>query len=128
MGNLSENQTLQHLYSGLASPRGMYGRSPLSRVASRSSSPVLSACHSPKLLPKPKLAVEILPYSDIPTPLMTPTEFSESPMNLRMINKKLESLSRNRNGQLPILEHLLSEEGSRPLSLGALSRLPIFQK
>lgn len=53
---------------------------------------------------------------------MTPTEFSESPMNLRMINKKLESLSRNRNGQLPILEHLLSEEGSRPLSLGKLAR------
>ena len=118
---LSENQTLQHLYLGLASPRGLYGRSPLSRMASRSSSPVPSACPTPKLHPnhlKPKLAVEIMPYSDIPTPLMTPSKFAESPLNLGMINKKLESLSRNRNGQLPILEHLLCEEGSRPLSLG----------
>lgn len=53
---------------------------------------------------------------------MTPTNFSESPLNLPMVNKKLESLSRNRSGTLPILEHLLSEEGSRPLSLGKRGR------
>jgi hypothetical protein len=56
--------------------------------------------------------------SEIPTPMITPSKFSYFPMNMNIVNKKLESLSRSRNGQLPVLEHLLSEEGSQPLSLG----------
>lgn len=120
--DLSQNQTLQRLYSGLSSPHRSHPRSPLSRTATEPSSPLRSGCPTPQYPLIPKRGIGTDSDLDFPTPLMTPTNFSESPLNLPMVNKKLESLSRNRSGTLPILEHLLSEEGSRPLSLGKRGR------
>jgi hypothetical protein len=116
--SLSDNRILHNLYSDLATPDDHLRQSSLFRL--KPPPPHLARYKSTTTpgMSSHGTVCSTTANSEIPTPMITPSKFSYFPMNMHIVNKKLESLSRARNGQLPVLEHLLSEEGSRPLSLG----------
>ena len=118
--SLSDNWILHNLYSGLATPDDHLPPSSLFRPKPPPRLTRFKSTITPGMSAHGTTCSTTL-NSEIPTPMITPSKFSYFPMNMHIVNKKLESLSRTRNGQLPVLEHLLSEEGSRPLSLGEWS-------
>jgi hypothetical protein len=121
--SLTNHHILPNLYAGLG----------IDRHESTLSSPA----HSKFLLDPANMAlrtdmsnacnagmwVDSEPPSDIPTPALAIQRRYST--NLNYVNVKLESLSRNRNGQLPVLEHLLNESDSRALSLGMSLSAPL---
>ena len=115
--SLTDNRILHNLYSGLATPDDHLPPSSLFRFKPPAHLTRLKSTTTPGSSAHGTIC-STANTSETPTPMITPSKFSYFPMNMHIVNKKLESLSRTRNGQLPVLEHLLSEEGSRPLSLG----------